>query len=509
MNQTALIRAIKYWLSDIANFSRIVLHKPLRKYQLQPARAILDSILYGKGLAFAVMMSRQAGKNELSGQLEAYLLNLYRRRGGGIVKASPTFKPQTINSILRLSDRLENPWNANQYRRREGYIVQLYKARAFFFSADPAANVVGATADILLEGDEAQDIGQQKWDTDFMPMGASTNVTSVLWGTAWTSTTMLAQQIAYLEQQQAKDGITRVFKVDADQVGQEVPAYARFVKNQVTRLGRQHPIIRTQYFLETIDGTGGLFDPRRRALMHGNHPRQLKPTAGHRYALLLDVAGEDENEGDEITRSMLANPKRDATALTVIDVILPSHPTNDTEQALYNVVDRRLWLGTKHTALHSQILALARHWNAVFIVVDATGIGAGLTSFLAKALGEKVIPFEFSSRTKSDLGWDFLASLRPDGYQEYANDEQPDTRQFWYETKTCKYEIRPGPGKFMKWGVWEHPAYDGLIAHGHDDLIISAALCAVLDAQEWPGIAVGHAVQAPDVLSEIDKAGWQ
>ena len=61
----------------------------------------------------------------------------------------------------------------------------------------------------------------------------------------------------------------------------------------------------------------------------------------------------------------------------------------------------------------------------------------------------------------------------------------------------------------MKWGVWEHPAYDGLIAHGHDDLIISAALCAVLDAQEWPGIAVGHAVQAPDVLSEIDKAGWQ
>lgn len=35
------------------------------------------------------MMSRQAGKNELSAQLEAYLLNLFQRRGGAIVKDIP------------------------------------------------------------------------------------------------------------------------------------------------------------------------------------------------------------------------------------------------------------------------------------------------------------------------------------------------------------------------------------------------------------------------------------
>jgi len=88
---------IKRWLSDIRNFSGQVIKLPLRQYQLRPADAILDSVLHGKGLTFAVMMCRQAGKNELSAQLEAYLLNLYRRRGGGIVKGSPTFKPQIIN----------------------------------------------------------------------------------------------------------------------------------------------------------------------------------------------------------------------------------------------------------------------------------------------------------------------------------------------------------------------------------------------------------------------------
>ena len=119
MPHLTLKQAARYLLADPARFSRLVIERPLRPYQLEPARAILDSILNGRGLTFAVMMARQAGKNELSGQLEAYLLNLYQRQGGQIVKASPTFKPQTVNSLLRLCDRLDNEWNAGEYHRPE------------------------------------------------------------------------------------------------------------------------------------------------------------------------------------------------------------------------------------------------------------------------------------------------------------------------------------------------------------------------------------------------------
>jgi hypothetical protein len=498
-----LARALKYWLSDIRRFSRLILERPLREYQLEPADAILASVLHARGETFAVMMSRQAGKNELSAQLEAYLLNLYRRHGGSLVKGSPTFKPQTLNSILRLCDRMNNAWNHNQYRKREGYIVELDNARAFFFSAEPTASVVGATASLLLEADEAQDIQPAKWDKDFTPMGASTNVTTVFYGTAWTSQTFLAHTIAYLEEQQRRDGTRRVFKVPADRVAAEVPAYGEFVKNQVDRLGRNHPLVRTQFFLEEIDGSGGLFPPNRRALMRGSHERRHEPIPNHRYALLIDVAGEDENEGDEVDRLMLQNPRRDATAITVVDVQWEygTHPT-------YRILDRELRLGTKHSALYGHVLALARHWHALWVVVDATGVGAGLASFLVKALGERVIPVEFTPNVKSDLGWDFLSIVETGRYQDYADDQEGDTRQFWYEVEKCQYEIRPGPQKRMRWGVWEAPGYDGLIARGHDDLLIASALTAVLDKQDWPGSAVGDTVDIGDALAEIDRADW-
>ena len=491
------------WLCDMSAFSRLVTKLPLRSYQLEAAEAILDSVLRGRGDTFAVMMSRQAGKNELSGQIEAYLLNLFRGEGGQIVKASPTFKPQTVNSILRLMDRLDNSWNRGLYRRREGYMVELGKARALFFSAGPRAHVVGATADLLLEGDEAQDITADRWNKDFRPMGASTNATTVLWGTAWTDKTLLARSIAYLKRLERQDGRRRVFSYDAQRVGLEVPAYAAYVKGEVARLGRDHPMIKTQYYLETIDGEGGLFPKMRRALMRGGHPRRHEPEAGKRYALLIDVAGEDEEAGGPLERALLQNKRRDATGLTVVAVeiaygLLPR----------YRAVDRKFWLGTKHTALHGQIVALARHWKAMFVVVDATGVGAGLSSFLVKTLGEKVIPVLFSPKVKSDLGWDFVGVVETGRYQDYLDDGEPDTRQFWYEVENCEYRIRQGPGKLMSWGVWETLAFDGLIARGHDDLLISAALTAVLDKQEWPGVGESGVVEMADELEEIDEAEW-
>ena len=498
-----LRHAIIAWLSDIACFSRTVIQRPLRPYQLEPARAILDSVLHGRGLSFAIMMSRQAGKNELSAQIEAYLLNLYQRRGGQIVKASPTFKPQTVNSIMRLADHLANPWNDGMWHRREGYIIELGHARCLFFSADPHANVVGATADLLLEADEAQDIAHTKWYKDFRPMAASTNATSVMYGTAWTSTTLLAQTIATLNLQEAKDGTRRVFTYAADQVTLHVPAYGHHVDEEVARLGRHHPLVKTQYFLETIDAQSGLFPPQRRALMHGDHERRFAPEPGHRYALLIDVAGEDEAAGDPVARAMLTNVRRDATAVTIVDVdIRPNR------QPHYRVVNRQSHLGTRHSALAGQLLALARHWNALWIVVDATGVGAGLASFLAEALGDRVIPVTFSTKVKSDLGWDFLAIVETGRYADYHDDNGPDTRQFWYEVGACQYQVRDGPGNLISWGVTDAPAYDGVVAYGHDDLLISAALTAILDNLTLTATGVSATVRPADELEAIDAADW-
>ena len=57
-----IVRAL---LTDVETFSRHLLRVPLRPYQLEPARAVLDSVVNRRGLSFSVMMARQAGKNQM------------------------------------------------------------------------------------------------------------------------------------------------------------------------------------------------------------------------------------------------------------------------------------------------------------------------------------------------------------------------------------------------------------------------------------------------------------
>jgi hypothetical protein len=124
------------------------------------------------------------------------------------------------------------------------------QARIFFLSGAPTANVVGATASTLLECDEAQDVLTAKWDKEFAPMAASTNATCVFWGTMWTSQTLLARELRLARQRRRKDGHRRVFVLGADDVAEEVPAYGKFVAEQIAKLGRSHPLVKTQFFSE-------------------------------------------------------------------------------------------------------------------------------------------------------------------------------------------------------------------------------------------------------------------
>ena len=95
--------------SGFIAFSTQIAGRPLRPYQLEAANAILASIEGGMGETFVVMMARQMGKNELSAQLEAWLLDQASETGGTIVKAAPTFRPQLHTSLARLSGVLRHP----------------------------------------------------------------------------------------------------------------------------------------------------------------------------------------------------------------------------------------------------------------------------------------------------------------------------------------------------------------------------------------------------------------
>ncbi len=411
-------------LRDIVLFAHTMSGIQLRNYQIGPARAIVESVRKRDGMAFVIIFPRQSGKNELQAQIEAYILFMLQRDNAEIVKASPTWKPQSINAMRRLERTLERNQVINQvgWKGESGYIFRIGNARIYFLSGSDTANVVGATANVLLECDEAQDVTIHKWDKDFAPMAASTNATRVFWGTAWTSKTLLARERKAAEKLQAEDGIQRVWIMDAEKVAAEVPKYGDFVAGQIAKLGRNHPMVKTQFFSEEIDAEGGMFPPERLQLMQGDHPPLSEPLPGQLYAMTIDVAGEDEGAvGEEIdaeSLSLLENPARDATAVTIFNLDLSTLPADALGAPTYKVVARYTWIGTKHTKIFNQLKQIARLWRAEYIIVDSTGIGAGLASFLEASFPGRVIPFLFTGKSKSELGWQFLAVIETGRYKE-------------------------------------------------------------------------------------------
>jgi hypothetical protein len=508
-----LVDSLRPLLNDVGEYSRVLLPGyRLRNYQIGPARAIAESVTGQLGRQFAVVFSRQAGKDETLAQLIAWLLTRYQIAGGTILVAAPTRTPQANITRDRVLDRLKrSALTAGRVRAREGYIVEVGQASVRFLSADEGANPRGQTASLLLVANEAQDIDPAIWDARFDPMAAATNATTVFMGTVWDRNGLLHRQMEHLASLGSGDGCqvsgdrdnpvprpithhpspsTFVYRVPWPEVAAELPAYGERVRARIAQHGESHPFIRTEYMLEVLDGEGGLFPPQRIAQLQGEHPRIHRAEPGKRYAGLLDVAGEEEEgSGPEAFDNA---SRRDSTALTIVEVVSRESSVVGREKVLttydlrlptYKVVDRMAWTGAKHVALHEQLVDLARNvWKLSALVVDATGVGAGLASFLADQLGRgprKVIvsPFLFNRKTKSDLGWAFLGLIDGGRLKEYADDGSDITRIYRHQLAACTYEVLPGPGKLLRWSV--------LASRGHDDLLISTALTARLDEIDW------------------------
>src|SRR5690606_5639517 len=124
---------------------------------------------------------------------------------------------------------------------RRGASLRCGGASLHFLSAEPAANVVGHTASLLLEVDEAQDVDIEKFDRDFRPMAASTDAPVVFYGTPWGPRSLLEQAKAEHRAAERRDGRRRHFRFDWQTVAAHVPAYRRYVEGERARLGERHP----------------------------------------------------------------------------------------------------------------------------------------------------------------------------------------------------------------------------------------------------------------------------
>ena len=463
--------------------------KQLRQYQINAGNDILKSIYGHMGLTFTIEIARQGGKNELSSQLEMILLLCNATESKNLIKCSPTFKPQTIVSMMRLKEKLTSfrcPWETEM-----GYIIKLGDARAIFLSAEESANVVGNTAHLLLEVDEAQDVNEEKYTKEFKPMGSTTNVTNVLYGTTWDDTSLLEKTKQINLELERKDGIQRHFRYDWQEVAKYNPQYLAFVESERNRLGENHPLFMTQYRLLPVRGGGGFLNTLQKEQLQGVHKRISRGENGKVYVAGIDLAGEAETDEEDFKKSM--NPRQDSTVVTIGEVeIIPILPiSNNTNNSIgdkgkavsIKIVEHQVWTGHKHTELYSTLIDLIKTvWRCRAVVIDATGIGQPVASFLRQALGSRIIPFNFSAPAKSELGFNLLAAINSGRLKMYAADNSPEYVEFWHEMERAKGYYRAS--QTMNFFVDTN--------EGHDDYLMSLALLVEAAEQYSPRKAKGN-----------------
>lgn len=476
--------ALAAYQRSTALWSRDVVGMELYPYQTPWADRIVSAAAEGRNETIVVEIARQSGKNETSAQVEALLLARLGGRGGAMVKTAPTWKPQIINSKLRLEQRaaqVSQRLPFLRYRPRAGYMMECGRASLAFLSADPHASVVGATASLLLEVDEAQDVDKAKFDKDFSPMRASTGAPVVFYGTAWTDSTLLERA-----KRDVLEGRTggAVFRVPWDVAAESNPAYGEYVEGEIRRLGKDHPLIRTQYNLIPLESGGYMLSPQTLSLMAGQHWRAERRTNEAQIIAGLDFAGADEMAGE--LSSLMVGSSRDSVALSVGELNWVRIADGIVEPHV-RCLARYEWTNVHPTALHGALYEILwNRWRVERLHCDSTGIGATGTAFLAASINkpkrERVIAVNFDSgwETHTRLATQFVAAAQGARFSDYqvagvhplaaAGSEQPDRGNVeahaWWQRGHARLEARPSK-RFRAYVKDDE---------GHDDLLIADML---------------------------------
>jgi hypothetical protein len=157
---------------------------------------------------------------------------------------------------------------------------------------------------------------------------------------------------------------------------------------------------------------------------------------------------------------------QDSTVVTIGE--LDYSAIDDIQKQLQiNIVEHYSWTGKKHTELYPRLVdILGKVWNCRCVVIDATGIGLTVSSFLKKALGARVVPFTFTSGSKSELGFNLLAAINSGRLKIYVGDGSQEYVEFWQQMEKAKSCYRPN----RTVNFFVEPT------QGHDDFLMSLAL---------------------------------
>jgi hypothetical protein len=240
----------------------------LRPYQIPFARRILESMILNDGDTVTALFARQSGKTEAVATAVATAMIMFPRFAkifpdwfgqfsqGVRVGAFAPVDEQADNLFSRLSDRLTSDSAMEIYQDPDINEAVTARGRTLVMrsgslvrktTCHPKATIEGRTYDIILV-DECQGADEYVINKSVAPMGASTNATMVFTGTPNYNKGVFFNSIQDNKRDaMTKHGKVNHFDVDWKIVAKYNPAYAKYIKREIRRLGEDSDEFKLSY----------------------------------------------------------------------------------------------------------------------------------------------------------------------------------------------------------------------------------------------------------------------
>lgn len=422
-------------LHDIAYYREHILRRPLFWPQVEIFNTVKEAILDGNGRTITVMASRQTTKNEISGELQKWILLYFARKGGICIRTAPTYRPQVVLSKRRLEKTLNlDPFTRGSYQKSEGYIYRRGMAEIHFLSSGADANVVGSTADILLDIDEAHKVDEDKFYEDFDPMRASTNAPCVFWGVGADGSDLLWRQRMKNEEDAPQDNLYFPAPIWCE----INPVYEKFFSGVVSRLGIKHPVVQTQYMLQPSVSSDAFFDQEQTdGILRSEHSRCRERVGNLPVYMCIDIAGEDLF-GNEDAINQGIDPRKDSTAVIIYTVdgsnLYHGHP-------LVRILDIHHWVGRPLPAQQDELERIVTRWKPNKVRIDARGIGEQIGSYLRTKFGQAVDNYKATGTSVNKDCNGLYALVNNHRIKMFIGDSTPEYQAFVSHLKGAKKEV--------------------------------------------------------------------
>lgn len=413
-------------VNRVFNFCELYSGRTLFPYQEQFSKRVIRSILTNDGAEITALFSRQSGKSEtIAVTVGGMMIILPTLANMPMFADDPRlemFKDGLWVGIFAPSQRqaqitygrmkarlqcktaravLEDDDFRLQFSTSNGQTVALTNGSfATAISASDGSNIEGESFKVII-CEECQDISNFKIQKAIHPMGAAYNASIIKIGTATTHKGDFydAIQRNKKEAEIKSTHIKNHFEYDYTIAAKYNPKYARYVEGEKKKLGENSDAFRMSYKLEWIIERGMFIDIA--TFERNNTEPLLERTLSDMQS--THVAGID------------IGGVNDDTVVTVCEVdwnmpvIMESRTDEETGEDInylaYNayVVD---WLRISNEPDYEEqypiIVDYLSHFKIARVVCDATR-EAAVAHRLRANLNCEVIPYVFSSKSKSDL----------------------------------------------------------------------------------------------------------